>query len=247
MVRRGLFFFFFIRTCRFTVQSLPFPSQSRDRSSTPSWHPFKKRVTGKIKSGTPTRRYTTFVFYSSVHREISDPSTFSSNPVPPLEQHVSTVDGTHPREKINAGNKKNWTRTRASESQRSPLVIINIESIRRLKNVNAHHPHPCFFLSFFPFPSSILPNFFQRGTKPRIRLTFHSIPAEPDSTRLFLSLSVWRKVRVLRTLGFPTLLPSVVLWIIKGGGERDVAIICFSEIFEIFAGGCCWLLEKWGW
>lgn len=53
--KKRFIFFFFIRTCRFTFQSLPFPSQSRDRSSTPSWHPFKKRVTGKIKSGTPTQ------------------------------------------------------------------------------------------------------------------------------------------------------------------------------------------------
>lgn len=33
--KKRFIFFFFIRTCRFTVQSLPFPSQSRDRSSTP--------------------------------------------------------------------------------------------------------------------------------------------------------------------------------------------------------------------
>lgn len=89
--------------------------------------------------------------------EISDPSTFSSNLVPLLNQHVPTgptspVDGTHSREKINAGNKKNWTRTRASESQRSPILIINIESIRRLKNVNAHHPYPWFFSRFPLFP-----------------------------------------------------------------------------------------------
>lgn len=100
------------------------------------------------------------------------------------------------------------------------------------------------FPFFFPFPSSILPNFFQRGTKPRIRLTFHSIPAEPDSTRLFLSLSVWREVRVLRTLGFPTLLPSVVLWIIKGGERRCNYL--FQRNLRDFCRGLLLVIGKMG-
>lgn len=94
---------------------------------------------------------------------------------------------------------------------------------------------------------SILPNFLQRGTKPRIRPTFHSIPRNQDSTRLFLSLSVWKGTRFSRIPDAS----SVVLWIKEKGRGRERRCNYLFQIFEIFAGGLLLvvreLLEKWGW
>lgn len=97
---------------------------------------------------------------------------------------------------------------------------------RRLRNVNTRHP-----LSprpFLPFVLTLSLSLWRKEW--RIRLTFHSIPRNETFLASFRLMGFSRPTLGSRASCFS----SFVDWRREGG--RDVAIICFSEILEIFAG-----------